>query len=710
MNVVLFRGYLLSLLLLLPFAVSADNLLQQEEPLPIVRVNQVGYLPNAQKLATVISGSASALNWSLKDASGTVVTSGKTTPLSGVDAASGETVHHLDFSAATKAGTGYTLVVTEGGKENKSHPFDIAGSIYTTMRKDALAYFYHNRSGIKIEMPFCGRADLARAVGHPSDIAATWPDSDQENYSLDVTGGWYDAEVYGKYVVNGGISVWTIMNMFERAVAVKKEEQFADGTMNIPENSNSIPDLLDEARWEMNFMLKMQVPEGKMMAGMVHHAILDSNWIPLGLAPSNDKNKRYLRPVSTAATLNLAATAAQASRIWKTFDATFSAKCLTAAEKAWAAALANPAIYAPNNNTGGAPYNDNYVEDEFYWAACELYVTTGKAEYLTKLQASKHYLEMPATLTTGEDEGFSGCFTWGSTQGLGTVTLALVQGNLPEAEVTKARNACTAAADIWIANMNKEGYIVPIKAGTNGYPWGSNSFVLNTLIVMALAGDFTQNHKYLNGVADGMDYLLGRNPNDQCYVTGYGERPLKNPRHPFWAYQGNPAFPKPPAGAISGGPNSDLQDPWVLGSGWIGTGPNARPAAKCFVDHIESWSTNEVAINWNAAFAWVTAYLDEDGHIMPLAARLYPGKNIHNAGFSPAIEASRNCLTISLGTAGEAKISVHTASGRVLYSEKTAQNTGKVIIPNRKFVKAAGLYILNVESQSGSFRKSIFIR
>jgi endoglucanase len=680
------------------------------EPLPIVRVNQVGYLPNAQKRATVISSSASALDWSLKDGSGTVVTSGKSTPLSGVDAASGETVHHLDFSTATKVGTGYTLVVTEGGKENKSHPFDIAGSIYTTMRKDALAYFYHNRSGIKIEMPYSGRADLARAAGHPSDVAATWPDSDQENYSLDVTGGWYDAGDHGKYVVNGGIAVWTMMNMYEHAVVVNKTAQFADGTMNIPEKSNGVPDLLDEARWQMDFMLKMQVPEGKKMAGMVHHKMHDEGWTSIGLAPGNDDQKRYLRPVSTAATLNVAATAAQASRIWKTIDATFSAKCLTAAEKAWTAALANPAIYAPVHNAGGGPYNDNYVEDEFYWAACELYVTTGKSEYLTKLQASKHYLEMPSTLSSGEDAGFSGCFTWGSTQGLGTVTLALIKGNLPEADVTKARNACASAADTWIANMEKEGYIIPIKTGANGYPWGSNSFVLNNLIVMALARDFTKNDKYINGITDGIDYLLGRNPNDKCYVSGYGERPLENPHHRFWAFQSNASFPKPPAGAISGGPNSGLQDPLVQGNGWKGTGPDAMPAAKCYADHIESYSTNEITINWNVALAWVTAYLDENRDFSPTAARMCPGNNIQNKGLSPVIEAGRNCLALSLGTTSEAKISIHTASGRVLYSEKFAPKTGTIIISNSLFAKAAGLYIVNVESQFGSFRKSIIIK
>ncbi|MHB8061891.1 MAG: dockerin type I repeat-containing protein, partial [Ruminiclostridium sp.] len=91
---------------------------------------------------------------------------------------------------------------------------------------------------------------------------------------------------------------------------------------------------------------------------------------------------------------------------------------------------------------------------------------------------------------------------------------------------------------------------------------------------------------------------------------GYGENPLENPHHRFWAYQADNAFPKAPAGALSGGPNSGLQDPWVKGSGWL---VGSRPAEKCFMDNIESWSTNEVTINWNAPLAWISAYLDEQG-------------------------------------------------------------------------------------------------
>jgi endoglucanase len=677
-----------------------------EVPPPIVRVNQVGYLPKAKKRATVVSTSTSALDWVLKKG-GSEVKSGKTTPVSGKDAASGDNVHIIDFTDVTTPGEGYTLSVGS----DASHPFTIADTVYQTMRKDAAQYFYHNRSGIAITTPYCGRSDLARAAGHPSDKAPTWPGLGQDNYTLDVTGGWYDAGDHGKYVVNGGISIWTMMMQYERALTVGKEAQFADGSMNIPENKNSKPDILDEARWQMEFILKMQVPEGHTTTGMAHHKIHDSTWTALGVAPADDKKSRFLRPVSTAATLNLAAAGAQASRVWKTLDPTFSATCLTAAEKAWAAALKNPAVYAPLHKTGGGPYNDDYVKDEFYWAACELYITTGKSEYLDYLKASPHYLELPVTMSSGEDAGLTGCFTWGSVQGCGTVSLALAKTNVSAELAAAAKAKIITAADKYRENMESEGYLVPIKPTANGYPWGSNSFVLNIMIIMGLARDFTADNKYLDGMSECMDYILGRNPLDKCYVTGYGEKPLENPHHRFWAYQSNNKFPKPPAGVVSGGPNSGLQDPWVQGSGWKGTGPNAIPPQKCFMDHIESWSTNEVTINWNAPLAWASAYLDENKDYPQTPVIRFNSNRSVNTKFAPAMELKRNGLAVSLGSVKEAKISILTANGRVILSENVIPAaSGDALVGNSQLMKTAGLYIVNIESSNGVFSKSVVVK
>lgn len=587
--------------------------------MPDIRVNQVGYFPNGEKTATLLSTSTSPLTWKLLK-NGSEVATG-TTVVVGLDKDSQDSVHKIDFSSYKTEGTNYTLAVGN----STSHPFDISASIYSDMKDDAIKYFYHNRSGIAIEMPYAGRQDLTRKAGHigvsPNQgdkSVSTWPGTGQSNYSLDVSGGWYDAGDHGKYVVNGGIALWTMLNQYERESIVPDGDltkaPYADGTMNIPESGNGVPDILDEAKWEMDWMMKMQVPENKdsSIAGMVHHKIHDESWTALGLRPSDDPKVRYLRPVSTAATLNLAATAAQASRIWKGLgDTSYANTCLTAAEKAWNAALKHPDIYAPlDNENGGGPYNDNNVTDEFYWAACELYITTGKDTYKDYLKTSNHYLEMPSVLGEGEDDGLTGCFTWGNTQGLGTVSLALVENGLGSSEIAKARANIAAACDDWLKNIDKQGYSLPIMADRKGdYPWGSNSFIINIAIVFGYAFDYTGNTKYLDGMKKCMDYLLGNNALDQSYVTGYGERPTVNPHHRFWAHQLSSEFPLAPAGILAGGPNSNFEDPTINAAVTKDT-----PPQKCYIDNLDAWSVNEITINWNAPFAWVTAYLDRNGN------------------------------------------------------------------------------------------------
>ena len=135
------------------------------------------------------------------------------------------------------------------------------------MLYDSLNYFYQNRSGIEIESKYITSGDanaLARAAGHPKDMAEieqTWGYSGSSG-TIDVTGGWYDAGDHGKYVVNGGFSLWLMQNQYETAKKYGFEDVYADGTMNIPENNNSYPDLLDEARWEMDWMFSMIVDSG----------------------------------------------------------------------------------------------------------------------------------------------------------------------------------------------------------------------------------------------------------------------------------------------------------------------------------------------------------------------------------------------------------------------------------------------------------------
>ena len=349
-----------------------------------------------------------------------------------------------------------------------SHAFDIRDDLYAKMKYDALAFFYQQRSGIPIEMPYAGDPQWVRPAGHigvkPNygDNSVPCHPSAGCKYTLDVSGGWYDAGDHGKYVVNAGISVWTLLNWWERGLAFGGTADFADGKMNIPENKNKVPDLLDEARWELEFELKMQVPEGEKLAGMAHHKIHDAKWTALSMGPHEDPVPRFLYPVSTSATLDLAANAAQAARIWRTIDRAFADKCLKAAERAWVAAKANPAALSPTvQDDGGGPYDDNKVDDNFYWAAAEL--TSRPRRRSTRTSSSSPSSSSGSTLTGSDDPGMQTSMTWGDTQALGSISLAIVPNGLGKEAIDAIRKNVVAVADGYMELIAKAGLPVAVR-------------------------------------------------------------------------------------------------------------------------------------------------------------------------------------------------------------------------------------------------------
>ncbi|GHJ45128.1 endoglucanase [Catellatospora sp. TT07R-123] len=572
---------------------------------PRVRVNQVGYLTKGPKGATVVTDATAALPWQLKNGAGTVVASGSTTPR-GVDASSGQNVQSIDFSSYTVAGTGYTLVA-DG---ETSRPFDLGGDLYAGLRDDALKFFYPQRSGIAISNDL--RPGYGRAAGHVG-VAPNTGDTSVPcqpgvcDYRLDVSGGWYDAGDHGKYVVNGGISVFQMLNEFERGkYAASGQAPFTDGQLNTPESGNGVPDILDEARWEMEFLLKMQVPAGKPLAGMAHHKIHDSEWTGLPLLPDRDDKVRELHPPSTAATLNLAATAAQAARVFASYDPAFAARSLAAARTAYAAALAHPAIYASTaDGTGGGTYDDANVTDEFYWAAAELFLTTGENQYRDAVTASPLHTS---------DIWSGGGFGWQGVAALGRIDLATLPSSLPNRAAVRA--SVVAGADKYLTDGTAHPYGVPYAPANNSYDWGSNSGIINNMIVLAAAYDLTGQRKYADGVARGMDYVLGRNALNMSYVTGYGEVNSHNQHSRWYAHSLNPDLPNPPKGTLSGGANSSIQDPVAQQKLTGCTGQF------CYIDSIDSWSTNELTINWNAPLAWIASFLAGQGDgTAPAAAK-----------------------------------------------------------------------------------------
>ena len=601
-----------------------------ENSSPQVRVNQHGYLPQARKFAVVRSETKTPLEFKVFNEQGDVVLKGMSRYF-GPDVASGDTVHQVDFSTVTTEGK-YKIEV--GSLD--SFEFEISSTLYTEMKYEALSYFYMNRSGIALTLPYAKNQKWTRNPGHMSDTEVGCADGC--NYKLNVAGGWYDAGDYGKYVVNGGISLWTMLNQYERAVHLgRNAADFADNTMLVPEQNDGIPDILDESRWELEFMIKMQVPAGQPLAGMVHHKVHDGSWSALAVRPAYIATNRYLHPPSTAATLNMVATAAQGARIWKTLDPAFSNYCLAAALRGWDAARKNPEVYAPErDNMGGGPYDDKDATDEFYWAAAELYITLGDASLLTFLEKSPYFKEFSGNIEKDVD-GTLSSMTWQSTAALGTMSLLVAPSNLPDADRQQlTANLLKHADKLSAAVEKKEGYRLPVTLGKDGkYPWGSNSVVLNNSLVLMLAHDLSAKKDYLDSGLEGLDYLLGRNPLQRSYITEYGENPFKKPHHRFWAGGYHPYYPNPPPGVVSGGPNSSIQDPTARRYGLKGCVPQ-----KCYIDHAEAWSVNEVAINWNAPLAWITAYADEFARYGVQTEAKRPGASATPAVLPTPVEAA----------------------------------------------------------------------
>lgn len=658
-----------------------------------ISVNQLGYLKDSRKTAVLSDNAGDILyhakrtdldeqtyNFEVVDAAtDKTVFSGKTGSAVN-DRDSGDKVFKIDFSEFNREGTYYIRV-----GEYRSFNFRIGNDIYSEKERslltDSVNYFYQNRTSADIEEKYISSGEksfLARSGSHIKDIAyvqTEWKDEytskkeASETYAsstVDVSGGWCDTSDQGKYVVNSGLAVWTLQNMYESALLNGESEIFSDGSGAVlnPENGNGVPDILDEAAYELDWMSEMVVKEdeptwGK-YAGMVYHKV--QNYIMPDfpeLQLTYDNTVRIIKPPTFAATLNYAACAAQAARLWKPYDEEKAKKYLDAAKNAFEAYEKNyyepdltetmhpyfdcscaneeinkKSLFAPEyQKMSGLAYGDTDVRDEAYWAACELYVS---AKVMEDADADRYFKRLSAYETPDDrafsinlglaDSGKNGesltSFNWKNTAAAGTLTLELHRDILSESVCEKMDSSLVKAADAYADVIEEQGYGVPLQHKvdytehstvfpeiiTDGYDYDSNSMVLNNAVVMAYAYYRTKDSKYLDGVTAAMDYLLGTNPLSFSYITGYGSYTVNNPRNLNWAHELDPVFPSAPDGVVSSGPNAGLQDQYVRALGFV-PGLNGNYSQRCFVDSAESWSTNSASLCGNASLSWVVSFL-----------------------------------------------------------------------------------------------------
>lgn len=323
-----------------------------------ISVNQIGYYSNLAKTATLgdnqgdilhgaskITLDADTYTFELVDEKTNEVVYTGTTGKKFYDKDSDDNVCKIDFTEYDVPGRYYLRIKDKGWR---SFAFNIGDNIYSdeshNMLTNALNYFYQNRSGIDIEDKYCtsggsdGKGtDMGHEGGHKTDTATIQNEwvmeykskedatSTHKSGTLTANGGWYDAGDHGKYVVNGGISVWTLQNMYERAIQTEEgKAKFADGsgTVVIPEVGNGVPDILDEAAVELDWIAQMKVTSsdtkwGK-YEGLYYHKLHDHKWTGLATRPwdyeAEWETVRIVKPPTFAATLNYAACAAQAAK------------------------------------------------------------------------------------------------------------------------------------------------------------------------------------------------------------------------------------------------------------------------------------------------------------------------------------------------------------------------------------------------------------
>lgn len=529
-----------------------------------IQLNQVGFYPNAVKIA-IVTGNVTASRF--------YVVAGKDTVFRGnlgaqKQSAFSSTITRLaDFSSLKTKGK-YFIVVPDVAT---SYPFEINDNIHRNVAIASLKAFYFQRSNEALPGQFAGK--WHRSAGHPDTAVIVHPSAGQTK-TISTPGGWYDAGDYNKYIVNSGITTATLLSAYEDLPTY-----FDKLKTNIPESADAIPDILNEAVYNLRWMLTMQDPGD----GGVYHKCTNAEFDGM-VMPGVTKAPRYVVQKSTAAALNLAAVAAQAARVLKKYYPALADSCLKAATAAWNWALANPNViynqrqintnFDPDINTG--EYGDTQLNDEWLWAAAELFITTSKKEYLNPVeQRMNDRVSVPS---------------WNSVAMLGYYTMCRYNKS------AQMKDSILRMADKFIGNIS--AFATVMGQSKSDFVWGSNAVAANQGILLINAYRLSNNKKYLNAALSNLDYILGRNATGYCFVTGAGS---KSPMHPHHRPSEADGIADPIPGLLAGGPNPGRQDKCEY---------PFTEAETAYVDHVCSYASNEIAINWNAPLVYLTNALE----------------------------------------------------------------------------------------------------
>jgi len=524
---------------------------------PSININQVGYRTDSKKTAVfrdvTNQSEFSVVNADTKEKVYTGKLENRTDNKS-----AGETNFTGDFSSVTAPGKYY---ISCDGLDN-SYTFEIGDKVYNNLLDDSVRMLYLQRCGVKVE-----DSEFGHAACHTS-MATVYGTNDK----IDVSGGWHDAGDYGRYVVPAAKAVADLLYAYQAT-----PDLYSDN-INIPESGNGVPDILDEARFELEWMMKMQAPDGG-----AYHKVSCATF-PGYVMPTAETGELIVTPVSSTATADFCASMALAAEFYEKYDKDFAKKCMNAAEKSWAWLQANPGFIFKNPaDIVTGEYGDMTDRDERYWAAAQMYRATGDQKYLSAVSSA----------STGLD--------WSTVGDYGNIALLTMNGiDKNSSAYTNAKNAVLKQADKMAGNVSSS----PYGSSITTYNWGSNMTIANAGIIFGLAQQLTGDASYGTAAQAQLNYLLGTNPVGTSFVSGYGTVSPENPHH-----RPSMAVGHAMKGMLAGGVNENLEDSAAKAY------CKDLPAAKCFIDNSESYSTNEITIYWNSPLTYLISLTSPEAKI-----------------------------------------------------------------------------------------------
>ncbi|TAJ14510.1 cellulase [Marinilabiliaceae bacterium JC017] len=538
------------------------------------KLNQVAFRPESVK-RVFFDGNLQGEKFQIIDAASSVVFDGELTK-SKYWPCSGTKVCYAEFSDLSNVGQ-YNLILANN---TRSLTFDIKGDVYNEVGKAMMKSFYYARASMEIKPVFAGK--YARPAGHPDNqvyIHESAASGQRPAGSvISSPGGWYDAGDYNKYIVNSGITTYTLLHLYDLF-----GDNLASFKMNIPESGNGLSDLLNETIYNLRWMLTMQDPND----GGVYHKLTTKNFCGMKM-PYADNLDRYVVMKSTAATLDFTAVAAKSYRILKAYENELPGladSCLKAARLAWDWSMANPKVLyrQPDDITTGA-YKGDQIEDEWFWASVEMYLATGDSKYVSDININKTNFMLPQ---------------WGrvNTLGLYSVCTSETTNSLKELDVKTSKKKLIKLADHYLETYKHSGYRISI----DKFPWGSNSELANQGILLMHAYLLTNNQDYLEAADACVGYILGANPLDRCFVTGFGNNSPMSIHDRRSIADG---ITEPIPGLLAGGPSKEARHDCGEDN------YQSEFPALSYVDMECSFATNEIAINWNSAATFLILGLD----------------------------------------------------------------------------------------------------